>query len=247
MPQRNGSPLRRVNRISLGPLERRIVPWLAARLPDWVQPDHLTILGLFAALLIGLSYGLTRFCLNWLWMANAALALHWYADSLDGSLARMRHIERERYGFFVDHYSDTVAVFLICLGMGLSPIMDLRIALLIIIGYYAMMILVYLVSLARDVFKISFAGMGPTEIRLLIILVNIAVWLFDNPVLQIHGLQVTVFTLCGIAVFAALIVFYIIFGEIERRKLAALDPPPSPAERSPLVPKQNPAPAKAPG
>jgi archaetidylinositol phosphate synthase len=244
MPQNSTPPLLRVNRISLGPLERRVVPWLAQRLPAWVLPDHLTGLGLFAALLIGLSYWLTRYSLDWLWLGNAALLLHWYADSLDGTLARVRHIERERYGFFVDHYSDTVAVFLMCLGMGLSPIMDLRIALLLIVAYYAMMMLVYLVSLARDVFKISFAGLGPTEVRLAMVLANIVVWALDNPSLNVIGHRLTLFSLCGLFVTALLSIFYLIFGERERRKLAQLDPQPC-AERDRSVPHQSPTPVNA--
>jgi archaetidylinositol phosphate synthase len=245
MSQNSGKPLTRVNRISLGPLERRIIPWLAKRLPAWVLPDHLTILGIFAALLIGLSYWLTRYSLDWLWLWNFALLLHWYADSLDGSLARARHIERERYGFFIDHYCDTIAVFLICLGMGLSPVMDLRIALLLIIGYYAMMTLVYLVSLARDVFKISFAGLGPTEVRLAIVLVNLAVWSFDNPTFQVFGHSLTLFSLCGVFVMAVLSGFYLLFGDLERRKLAQLDPPPSQTKPEGRLSKQTSIPAKA--
>ena len=160
MSGNNDNPIRRINRISLGPFERRVLPWMAARLPRWVLPDHLTWLGMVAAFFIAFAYWMTRYSFDWLWLANALFVLHWAADSLDGTLARVRHIERERYGFFIDHYSDTIAVFLICLGMGISPVMDLRVALLLIVAYYAMMTLVYIVSLARDVFKISFAGLG---------------------------------------------------------------------------------------
>ena len=227
MTKNSVSPIHRINQISLGPFERRVLPWMAERLPAWVVPDHLTYLGQFAALLIGVSYWLTHYSLDWLWLANAAFVIHWFGDSLDGTLARVRHIQRERYGFFVDHYSDTVAVFLICFGMGLSPIMDMRVALLLIIGYYALMMLVYLVSLARDVFKISFGGLGPTEVRLATIIVNIVVWALKNPpVLTVAGVPLTLFSVIGLAVFVILAVYYLIFGTIEQRKLARLDPTP---------------------
>ncbi len=221
------SPILRINQISLGPFERRVLPWMAERLPAWVKPDHLTYLGQFAALMIGFSYWLTHYSLNWLWLTNFAFFLHWFGDSLDGTLARVRHIQRERYGFFVDHYSDAVAVFMICIGMGISPIMDLRVALLLIIGYYALMMLVYLVSLARDVFKISFGGLGPTEVRLATIIVNVVVWVLQNPtVLTVRGVPLTLFSVIGFLVFVILALYYLIFGTIEQRKLARLDPTP---------------------
>jgi archaetidylinositol phosphate synthase len=227
MAKDGASPILRINQISLGPFERRVLPWMAVRLPAWVTPDHLTYLGQFAALLIGVSYWLTHFSLDWLWLCNFAFVLHWFGDSLDGTLARVRHIQRERYGFFVDHYSDTIAVFLICLGMGLSPIMDLRIALLLIIGYYAMMTLVYLVSLSRDVFKISFGGIGPTEIRLLTIIANTVIWAMGNPiVISIDGKPMTLFSMIGLVASVGLGLYYIVFGRIEQRKLARLDPTP---------------------
>jgi archaetidylinositol phosphate synthase len=231
----------RINHISLGPFERRVLPWMAQRLPRWVVPDHLTSIGQLAALLIGISYWLTQYSLDWLWLANFGFVLHWFGDSLDGTLARTRQIQRERYGFFVDHYSDTVAVFLICIGMGLSPILDIRIALLLIIVYYAMMTLVYLVSLSRDVFKISFAGIGPTEVRLVVIIANIIVWYLKNPMIPLFGRSFSLFSLFGMGVILILAVFYIVFGESERQKLAKLDPPPhNAAMSSPVSRKTNP-------
>jgi archaetidylinositol phosphate synthase len=226
MTHDHGVPHSRINNISLGPLERRVLPVMAKWLPTWVVPDHLTYLGEFAALLICVAYLLTSYSLNWLWLVNAAFVLHWFGDSLDGTLARVRHIERARYGFFVDHYSDTISVFLICLGMGLSPLMDMRVALLLIIGYYAMMSLVYLVSMTRDVFKISFGGLGPTEVRLFVVVSNTLVWALGNPRVPIGGLRLELFTLMGFVMLAVLAVFYIVFGEVERRKLAQADPPP---------------------
>jgi hypothetical protein len=127
--------------------------------------------------------------------------------------------------FFVDHHGDTIAVFLICMGMGVSSLMDIRVAMLIIIGYYAMMTLVYIVTLARGVFKISFAGLGPTEIRVAVIIANIAVWALDNPLICIGPFRMGLFTVMGVVMLAILFTLYLTFGEIERRKLARLDPP----------------------
>jgi phosphatidylglycerophosphate synthase len=222
------TPKFRINDISLGPFERRVLPWMARRLPAWVIPDHLTFVAQVAAVLIGFSYWLTTYDLDWLWVANFGLVIHWWGDSLDGTLARVRHIERDRYGFFVDHYSDTIAVFLICFGMGLSPLMDMRIALALIIGYYLLMTLVNLVSMCRGVFKISFGGIGPTEIRLLIVIANTVIWAMRNPAYVIFGHSQTLFSIMGFAIAIGLGIYYLIFGESERRKLAQLDPTPKP-------------------
>jgi len=219
------TPRSRVNDIFLGAFERRALPWMAKRLPAWIVPDHLTIVADFAALLIGVAYWLTTYSLHWIWLTNLGFIIHWWGDSLDGTLARVRHIERSRYGFFIDHYSDTLSVFIICIGMGLSPLMDLRIALLLIIGYYAMMTLVNLVSMCRGVFKISFGKIGPTEVRIMIIITNTVILLLGNPRILIHEYQLTFFSIVGLAGFVALGFGFLIMGEIERRKLAILDPP----------------------
>ncbi len=241
MTLQSQTPKFRINDISLGPFERRVLPWMAKRLPGWVVPDHLTGIAQIAAVLIGFSYWLTTYSLNWLWMANLGFVIHWWGDSLDGTLARVRHIERNRYGFFVDHYSDTIAVFVICFGMGISPIMDMRIALILIIGYYMLMILVNLVSMTRGVFKISFGGIGPTEIRLLIVIANTIIFFLHNPSYSFFGYPLTLFSIFGIIVAACLGVYYLIFGEIERRKLSKLDPAPKPGSTENVKPSVTPA------
>jgi phosphatidylglycerophosphate synthase len=232
MTLQSETPKFRINDISLGPFERRALPWMAKRLPAWVVPDHLTAVAQLAAVLIGVSYWLTTFNLNWLWVVNAAFVIHWWGDSLDGTLARVRRIERNRYGFFVDHYSDTLAVFLICFGMGLSPIMDMRVALLIIIAYYGMMTLVNLVSMCRGVFKISFGGIGPTEIRLLIVIANTIILYLGNPHYTIGRHSLTLFSIIGLVGAVMIGIYFLVFGEIERRKLSALDPMPKPVVSS---------------
>lgn len=219
-------PKTRINKIMLGSLERPALHWMAKHLPSWVLPDHLSLVAIIAAVVIFISYWLTRFSLDWLWLVNFGLIVHWAGDSLDGTLARVRHIERERYGLFVDHNCDTIAMFLICVGMGVSPLMDLRISLLVLIAYYSMSILVYLVSMASGVFKISFGGLGPTEVRLAIIIANIIIWCLKNPVVGIGKINLTIFSWIGLIAAIILLVTYLIYFEIERRKLARLDPMP---------------------
>jgi phosphatidylglycerophosphate synthase len=225
---------KRVNRIALGRFEQWALPRMARRLPGWVTPDTLTGLGLVAALGIGAGYALTRYSLDWLWAASALLVLHWWADSLDGTLARVRRIQRERYGFYVDHQSDAVAALLIFGGLGVSPLMQLPIAMAMLVGYYLLAIMVSLVTIARDVFKISFAGLGPTEGRLLLIAANTLVWALGNPSLDVAGRAFTLFDAFGLFGAALMGGTYAVTSLIERARLAKLDPPPVPHPEPPV-------------
>ena len=221
-------PLRRVNDISLAAFERRVLPWMAARLPAWVVPDHLTALALGAALLVGVSYGLTRFSLDWLWLANLGLVLHWWGDSLDGTLARHRRITRERYGFFFDHHADATSVLTIFAGLGLSPLVELWIALLVLVAFFALSILMYLVSIARGVFRLSYFGLGPTEGRLAMIAANVALWALGNPTWTLSGLAFTAGDVLGLLGAGFMLAAFLVYGEAERRRLGEIEPPPQP-------------------
>lgn len=217
----------RVNRIALARFEQWALPRLAKRMPQWVSPDSLTMVGLVAAVLIALAYILTWYSLGWLWLASAAFVLHWFGDSLDGTLARVRNIRRERYGFYVDHQADAISALLIFTALGLSPLMPLVVALLVLIGYYLMMIMVNLVTISRDVFKISFGGAGPTEARLAMITANTAVFFSGNAAVGVFGYELTLFTVIGLLGAVVLLGYYAVFSLIERSKLALLDPTPS--------------------
>ena len=224
-------PLRRVNDISLAAFERRVLPWMAARLPGWVVPDHLTALALVAALVIGVSYGLTRFSLDWLWLANLGLLVHWWGDSLDGTLARYRRITRERYGFFFDHHADATSVLCIFAGLGLSPLVELWIALLVVVAFFALSILMYLVSIARGVFRLSYFGLGPTEGRLAVVVANTLLWATGNPTWMIEGLSFTIGDVLGLIGAGFMLTAFLVYGEAERRRLDRIEPPPTPPER----------------
>jgi len=225
---------KRVNKIALARFERWALPRMAQRLPRWVTPDMLTGVGLLAAAGIAASYWLTRYSLDWLWLASALLVVHWWGDSLDGTLARVRRIQRERYGFYVDHQSDALSALLFFSGLAASPLMHPLIAAALLVGYYLLMILVSLVTIARDVFKISFAGLGPTEGRLLLILANTVVWALANPTIVVAGRALSLFDLLGLVGAGGMLGVYAVTSLIERAKLAAMDPPPQPYEEPPV-------------
>ena len=184
----------------LGKAEKRALHWLAARMPAWVVPDTLTAVGLLASVVIFLGYALSFFNINWLWLASFGFILQWFGDSLDGTLARFRKIERPRYGFFVDHIIDAVSEALVFIGLGLSPFVRFDLALLALIGYLMVSVYVYLVTYVNGVFRISYAGLGPTEMRLLAIIANTLVYFTPGVTVTVPALQLLASTPLGVPV-----------------------------------------------
>jgi phosphatidylglycerophosphate synthase len=215
---------RRINDIALGRFERWVLPRMARALPNWVVPDHLTWLAAGAAVMGAGAYVATWYDLDWLWAANGALALHWWGDSLDGTLARVRNIRRERYGFYVDHQCDAISAVALFVGLGASPLMEFEIALGMLVALFLVMLLVGFVTIARDVFKISFAGLGPTEARIYLVACNTAVWAFANPTVDLMGWRLTLFDVLGLLGIVGLGFTYVAASLRERERIARLDP-----------------------
>jgi phosphatidylglycerophosphate synthase len=166
----------RVNDILLGPLERPALRWLSAHMPAWVTPDICTAIGILGALVTSIGYILSNIDRNYFWLASFGFLVNWLGDSLDGTLARYRHIERPKYGFYIDHTTDTFSQAVIFLGLGLSPYISFNVACMALISYYMLAILVYVRTCVVGEFKISFGKLGPTEIRVIAILLNTAMY-----------------------------------------------------------------------
>ena len=167
---------KRVNDILLGPLERPVLKWLAAHMPVWVTPDICTAIGVLGALVITISYLLSTLDKNFLWLASLGFIINWFGDSLDGTLARYRHIERPIFGFFLDHTTDAVNEVLIFIGLGLTPYVSFNIACLTLVAYLLLSVLVFVSTAVIGEFKISYGKLGPTEVRVLAILLN--TWMY---------------------------------------------------------------------
>jgi hypothetical protein len=144
---------KRVHDMLLGPLERPTLQFLAGKMPAWVNPDMLLGFGLFGSLITLISYWLTNFNSAFLWLASLGFMINWFGDSLDGTLARYRKIERPKYGFFVDHTADSLSTVMIFVGLGLSAYVRLDIALLACIGYLLMMVLTYINTIVGGEFR----------------------------------------------------------------------------------------------
>lgn len=216
---------KRINDILLGPIERPALSWLAAHMPAWVNPDMLTGVGVFGSLVIFAGYCLTYFDKNFLWLASLGFVLNWFGDSLDGTLARHRDIQRPRYGFFVDHTVDAVSEVLVFLGLGISPFVRMDVACLALIGYLLMSILVYVRTCVNGEFKISYTKIGPTEMRVIAILANTLVYIIGNPVIKVLWVSATVYDVITLIIAILLMVFFLVSAITQAVRLSRLDIP----------------------
>jgi archaetidylinositol phosphate synthase len=182
--------------------ERKALAWLAARLPVWVNSDHLTLVGFVAMCLAGASYALARVSRAGLLLAIVFLALNWFGDSLDGTLARLRNRQRPRYGFYVDHMIDTFGGFFLMGGLAVSGYVDWRIGLGMFIAFLMLSVEVYLAAYTIGTFQLSFAKFGPTEIRILLALGNVALWF--HPDTQVFGSPYRLFDVGGVIAIAGM-------------------------------------------
>jgi archaetidylinositol phosphate synthase len=215
----------RTSEFVLKRFERWALPRLAARLPEWVMPDHLTVLGLLASTAVGGAYALSGRSDAWLWVASAALIVNWFGDSLDGTLARFRRIERPRYGYYLDHLTDAYSTLLIGLGLGLSPYMLLAVGLAIVIAYLLLSINVYLETHVFETFSFSYGNLGPTEVRLVLIALNTTALTVGPLPFRALGVGATIFDIAGLAAAAAMIGMLLFRATRNLRVLGEAEPP----------------------
>lgn len=166
----------RVQTSFLNAIEKKVLVWLAGRQPSWVTSDMLTFIGFVGAVIVAVGYAL---CSNpaFLWLASLGWIINWYGDSLDGTLARVRGQQRPVYGFFIDHNVDCINEAIMFIGIGLSPLMNLDIALLVLAAYLIISIYVYISAHLKGEFKLTYGKMGPTELRVIMVIVN-TLWFF---------------------------------------------------------------------
>ena len=203
--------------------ERKALAWLAARLPARVNSDHLTLLGFVAMFLAGASYAFPRTHRVGLILATLFLALNWFGDSLDGTLARLRNRQRPRYGFYVDHMIDTFGGFFLMGGLAISGFVDWRIALGMFVAFLMLSIQVYLATYTVGTFQLSFAKFGPTEIRILLALGNAVLWF--HPDARIIGLPYRIFDAGGILAIAGMSLMLVVSTIFNTVKLYRAETP----------------------
>jgi len=213
----------RTNDILLGPLERPVLAFFARNMPKWVNSDMLTVLGLLGSVLSAVAYalvGLGEVKANpWLFVASLGFVINWFGDSLDGTLARYRNMSRPNYGYYTDHAIDGLTTLLVFVGIGLSGMARFDVTLIALSGWLLLMLQVYLKTHATGVFEMTSIKVGPTEMRLVIIALNTAVYfvgagssLFDVTIAS-QVIPVNLGTLV-LGVFAILFVLYYIYQVI---------------------------------
>jgi phosphatidylglycerophosphate synthase len=153
----------RIQTSVLNALEKKVLVWLAERQPRWMTSDILTYMGTFGAIVIATGYILSAWNINFLWLSSLGFIINWYGDSLDGTLARVRNTQRPIYGYYLDHTIDAINEVMIFIGVGLSGLMHLEIALLALIMYLLMTINVSINAHLKKEFKLTYAGKRITD------------------------------------------------------------------------------------
>jgi phosphatidylglycerophosphate synthase len=208
----------------LAPAEKRCLIWLATRMPARVNSDHLTALGAAAMALAAVAFWRSAHDPVWFAVVIASLALNWFGDSLDGTLARVRGHERPRYGYYVDHVLDAAGILLLVGGLALSGLMTPTVALGVLCAYYLLSIEVYLAAHALGRFRISFWKIGPTELRILLAIgVLVAA---RHPDVSLLGATWRLFDVGGIVAIAGLVATAVYSAVSNGKALYELEPLP---------------------
>jgi archaetidylinositol phosphate synthase len=208
-------------------IEKKILIWLAERMPKKINSDHLTIIGFLGALISTAGYILSNWEINFLWLASFGLIVNWFGDSLDGTLARVRNAQRSIYGFFIDHNVDALTILVICIGAGLSPFIKFSTALLVLAGYLLLSVYTYINTYLIGEFKITYNKLGPTEFRLIVILINTIFIYFPTGNQNFVFMEATlsIFDVIGIGAASILFIIYLISFLKDKNKFAKIDPP----------------------
>ena len=222
---------KRIQTSVLNSLEKKVLVWLAERLPKWVTSDMMTYTGSLGAIIIAAGYILSSKNINFLWLASAGFVINWFGDSLDGTIARVRNQQRPKYGFFLDHNIDCLNEAAMFIGAGLSPLMHLNIALLLFVTYLMLSVYVYISAHLKGEFKLTYIKMGPTEFRLIAIIVN-TLFIYISALrnfagqVMLFGRPFTFSLLDCVAIFIMAIIFgaYIISFVKDARQYAKEEP-----------------------
>ncbi len=223
---------KRIQTSILNPYEKKILVYLAERMPAWVTSDMLTFVGFTGALVMAAGYSLSNLDLRWLWLSCLGLFINWFGDSLDGSLARVRGTQRKIYGFFIDHNVDVINETIMFISVGVSPLVNMSFAMFALVAYLMLSVYVYIDCHLKGEMRLTYSGLGPTEFRLLLVITNICFiyipWLSEwkKPMTLFHNnFMIGIFDYIAVAA-ALLIIFFWLRGFFQDAKyFAKIDPP----------------------
>lgn len=224
----------RIQTSLLNGIEKKVLVWLAERQPNWMTSDILTVIGSLGAIIIAAGFILAGTKdIHFLWLSSLGFVINWYGDSLDGTLARVRNRQRPVYGYYLDHTVDAINEVIMFVGAGLSGLVHFEIAMAILVLYLMLTINVSVNAHLKKEFCLTYAKMGPTEFRIIMIIVN-TVLMYVRPVMRfsteitIAGEAVTLTALDTVAgvIFFVLLVIYLVTIIKDARDYDRIDPMP---------------------
>lgn len=223
----------RIQTSILNGVEKKALVWLAERQPKWVVSDTLTAIGTLGAVMIGAGYILCGVNVNFLWLSCLGFVVNWYGDSLDGTLARVRKTQRPVYGYYLDHTVDCINEAFMFIGLGLSCLMRLDLALMIFVVYLCLTVNVSVNAHLKGEFRLTYAKLGPTEFRVIAIIIT-SLFVFIKPlrefeaVVRIFGKDIDLRALdvAGLVILALLLVIYLVTIISDAKGYAKMDPMP---------------------
>lgn len=226
-------PAKRIQTSILNGVERKALVWMAERMPRWVTSDMLSGVGVAGAIIIAAGYMLANVNINWLWLSSFGFVVHWFGDSMDGSLARVRHTQRPVYGFYLDHTLDAVTEFIMFFGAGMSSLLRLDIAMMVFVAYLLMTLNVTINSHLKSEFRLTYAKLGPTEFRVLMIILN-TLLIYVAPLREFsttlcyfeHSLTLSGLDMVALCIFVVIMVIYVCTVVSDTRGYAKADPLP---------------------
>ena len=222
---------KRIQTSILSAAEKKVLVWLAERIPAWVTSDMLTLVGFLGALIMAAGYCLSNLNLHWLWLSCFGLAVNWFGDSLDGSLARVRNTQRKTYGFFIDHNVDVVNEVIMFVGVGCSPMVNMSFAMMALVAYFMLSVYVFIDCHLKGEMRLTYGGLGPTEFRIILVILNILFmyipWLsqWKRPMTIFHNdFMIGLFDYITVVITVILIGFYLVRFFKDAKYFARIDP-----------------------
>jgi len=207
----------RVQQSITAAVEKKVLRWMAERMPASISSDHLTVLGFGAQILAAAAYAMSAWNKHFLLLATFFIAVNWLGDSLDGTLARFRNQQRPRYGFYVDHMADTFGALFLMSGLALSGFLHWQIAVGMLVSFLVLSIESYLTTYTIGKFRMSYALFGPTEIRILLMIGNVA--LIFQPYAHFAGYKFLLFDVGGAIAIVGMLTMAIVATGIHTAQL----------------------------
>ena len=223
----------RIQTSILNGVEKKALVWLAGKQPGWVVSDTLTIIGIIGSVMIAAGFILSNRDISWLWLSIAGFIVNWYGDSLDGTLARVRNTQRPVYGYYLDHTVDIINEAFMFIGIGLSYLMRLDIALMIFILYLCLTLNVSINAHLKSEFKLTYGKLGPTEFRVIACLLILAI-IYIAPIREFYltfhifgrSIGITSMDIAGLIILLVLTIIYINTVITDAKGYSIMDPLP---------------------